>query len=157
MIENSRQASKKYKRYHQEGAEKHLKTSLIQLTSDIWISFGLSKDKKAGFGEDKYREAKVNIQSSLVRPGGPAAKVLAIKPDDLSVFSRIYTMEEEKWSLKVLLWPPHVQHKATVLSLRAKEWSQPTMVEMSEIINQTKSFPFSFILSDILSDVWCEH
>lgn len=66
-------------------------------------------------------------------------------------------MQEEKWSLNVLLWSPSVWHKATMLSLRAKEWSQPTMIEMSEIINQTKSFPFSFILSDILSDVWCEH
>lgn len=32
---------KKYKRYHQKGAEKHLKTSLMQLTSSIgiWIWF----------------------------------------------------------------------------------------------------------------------
>lgn len=60
------------------------------------FGFGLNKDRKAGFGEGKYREAKINIQRYLVQPDGPAAKVLTIKPDDLSLFSRIYIMEEEK-------------------------------------------------------------
>lgn len=56
----------------------------------------LAKIGRKDLKKVNIKKANVSIQNNLIQPSGPVENVLPIKPDDLSLISRIHIMAGEK-------------------------------------------------------------